>query len=63
MIWKGRKPAGEAASTLLTEQDVRTILSDTERTHLELAQTFGVSKSTIGKIKTRKNWKHVKETA
>lgn len=42
-------------SAKLTEQEVLSILSD-KRTHLEVANDYGVSRSLIGAIKSGKRW-------
>lgn len=42
----------------LTESDVRSILND-NRPHNEIAKDYGVKRSTVYDIKSRKRWKHI----
>lgn len=53
---KGEKHPGR----VLTEKDVLSIRSDTESSHYEIAKIFGVDRSTVGYIKSKKLWSHVK---
>lgn len=47
-------------ATKLTEADIWNIRSQSERlTHDEIAQRFGVSRATIGRIVARQVWRHV----
>lgn len=58
-VSKSRQAKGaKAGGAILDDDKVRLILND-ERTHLEIAKEYGVAKSTIGKIKSGVNWKHV----
>lgn len=58
MIYKGRKPVGREVSKLLTEEQVVLIKCD-RRPQSVIAAEYNVSKSTINKIKTGVNWRHV----
>ena len=53
-ILKGER----AGNAKLTEKQVREILVD-DRTQAEIGASYGVSRATIGLIKTGKNWKHL----
>ena len=61
MVKKGR--AANSAGTnnsghKLSEDDVISIRLDA-RTLVEIAKSYGVGKSSIGNIKTRKTWRHI----
>jgi hypothetical protein len=57
---RGRKASGEAhGRTKLTETDVLAIKSD-PRKYRDIATAFGIGKSTVGYIKSGKNWPHVR---
>ena len=43
----------------LTEEKVMAILNDS-RSNRQLAKLYGVSHETIGKIKRRESWKHLR---
>jgi len=59
MMRKGRSTAGEAsASSKLTEADVHKIRAS-KATQQALADEYGVDRSIISRIMTRKMWKHV----
>ncbi len=65
MMNKGRQVAGVSHGTQngrakLTEAQVKVIRRDS-RTFYVIAKDYGVCSSTIGYIKQRKTWKHVKE--
>jgi uncharacterized protein YjcR len=58
---KGRRRAfaGEANNmTKLTESEVRAIFSD-PRQQREIAEDYGIDKTTVSAIKRRKNWRHL----
>jgi hypothetical protein len=56
---RGRTPMGEAhARAILTDEQVRAIRED-GRIARVIAAEFGVHKSTVAKIKTRRIWKHL----
>lgn len=60
---KGRNAKGSKSGTaILDEEKVLTILKD-NRTQIKIANEYGVSKSTIGKIKCGRNWKHLQGLA
>ena len=60
---RSRAPAGEHHhGVVLTELQVKTILKDA-RPHALIAADYGVMPSTIGSIKQRVSWKHIKEDA
>lgn len=62
MFAKGRGRSGERSSfAKLTEEAVKEILCSKEIARV-VAKRFGVSKSCVGKIRTRQNWKHVQPT-
>lgn len=57
---KGRGAKGSRTGTsVLTEPQVIAILSDA-RSHLAIARELGVAKSTISKIKSGVNWRHMR---
>lgn len=63
MYQKGRArptvPKGEKSHLAkLTEQDVRAIRKSNELHHI-LAERYGVCRSAIGMVKSRKSWKHI----
>ena len=56
---KGRNAHGSRTGTaILNEIQVAAIKAD-DRTQQEIADSYGVCKSTIGKIKTGVNWAHI----
>ena len=56
----GTFPKGEKTSSAkLTEQDIRSIRMDS-RSHRAIARDYGVVHGTIGRIKRKQNWAHVK---
>lgn len=56
---RGNPPKGERnASAKLTESDVRKIRSDPRR-GCELADEYGLSRSTVSQIRHNLRWKHV----
>ena len=56
---KTRQARGSSVgSSILTEDQVASIIADA-RTHKSIAATHGVSRSTIGKIKSGINWRHL----
>lgn len=59
---KGRAPRAQGSAhhqAKLTERDVRNIRADRSDTDVLLAARFGVSPSTIGRIKSRRAWRHI----
>lgn len=61
-ISKGRQAYGSRTGTsILKEEQVLRILADT-RSQAAIAAEHGVSKSTIGKIKSGVNWSHINKT-
>lgn len=59
MLRKGRHNNGSKVVTaLLNEEQVETIKKD-KRSWNAIAKVYGVSKSTIGKIKCGKNWRQI----
>lgn len=57
---KDRHARGERTNTaILSKSDVRDIRLD-RRPQSVIAKHYGISKSTVGAIKTRVNWKHVR---
>jgi hypothetical protein len=63
MVGKGRARRtplrGEKSpTTTLTEDDVRAIRADPRR-HAEIAASYGIAKSTVTGITTRRRWRHV----
>jgi hypothetical protein len=59
MIERGRNVKGEASSnSVLTEAQVRFIRTS-ELSVSELAEKFGVTKTTIRDVRKRRTWKHV----
>lgn len=58
-MMKGLTPVGERhGMTTLTTQEVLAIRASTARTS-ELVKTYGVSKSTVLRLRRRATWKHV----
>ena len=56
---KNRTAKGSnAGGSILKEEQVKKILKDT-RSQSVIAKEYGVAKSTIGKIKSKKNWSHI----
>lgn len=56
---KGREARGErAGGAKLTEDQVKRILTST-KTARAIGAEFGVGKSTVGKIRSGVNWKHI----
>ena len=56
---KGRRPIGEQhALAKLTEKQVRDIMSD-RRLHREIATDYGIHKSSVSHIKTKRGWRHL----
>lgn len=59
MVKKGRSLKGEkSSSAVLTEASVIKIRSD-NRSQRKIALEYGVSKTTISKIKNRETWTHI----
>lgn len=59
-IVKGRREYGEAhGRAIVTEDDVRMILSRNTESREILAREFGVSKGTISDIRGRRSWRHI----
>lgn len=53
-------------NSLLTEDDVLAIrewASDPDATYAEIADYFGISKSSVGAIVRRESWRHLPEVA
>lgn len=60
---KNRHAHGSRAGTaILTEAQVAAIKQD-RRTQRQVAESYGVSKSTVGKIRTGINWAHIDKEA
>ena len=60
MLRKGRAPHGERnGMTKFTEDDVRFIRSSIA-TNFELACKYNVTEGTIGNVRNRKTWSHIK---
>lgn len=60
---KGREARGErVGGAKLTEAQVKDILAS-PKTAREIGTEFGVGKSTVGKIRTGVNWKHIQKGA
>ncbi len=57
----GGKPGEKCGHAKLTDDKVRAIRSD-NRTHEEIADSFGVARSTITNIKLGRTWKHILRT-
>jgi hypothetical protein len=58
---RGKNPKGEGhVDAILTEKQVRAILAD-PRPQAEIAHDYGVAATTIGSIKQRKSWAHLKD--
>jgi hypothetical protein len=61
MIAKDRNIYGEKSpKAKLTEQAVKTIRSDTQSSGDELAERYGIRRTTVYGIRQGSNWKHVK---
>mgnify|MGYP003644927936 FL=1 len=59
MLAKGRAPRGEAnGNRKFTEQQISEIRKDF-RPHKDIAKDYQVHRSTIGKIKSHKTWRHL----
>lgn len=57
---RGRQAKGERVhGAKLSEDDVRAILADNTSSTYQLAEKYGVSNVSIGKIRNRITWKHV----
>jgi len=58
-VAKGRHPIGEGApAAKLTERDVVAIRRD-PRSHVEVAEAYGMSDWTIKDIRNRRIWRHI----